>query len=186
MQTIEFRNRLLARVTVPAAEPLSVPETKTYLRVDDDTQDGLIGDLIVAARMNAESWMRRSLITQSWMLGYDDCLPERVNLPMGPVDSITSVVTIARDGGTDTVSSSLYALNSAKNQLIMDVPIRGFHVEVSYNAGYGADASDVPAPIRQGLLCHVAALYENRGQDGEYVIPGQVYALYAPYREVLL
>lgn len=181
-----FRNRLLERITPPAAEPLTTPETKLYLRIDHDTEDSYIGDLIVSARMTAENWLRRSLITQSWKLGYDDFLPACVNMPMGPVTAISDVTVVNRDNTTDTVSSSLYALNAAKNQLNFDAPVAGFHIEIRYGAGYGSDGSDVPAPIRQGMLCHIASLYENRGESGAIPIPEQVFALYTPYREVLL
>src|SRR5688572_29997630 len=83
------RNRLLTRVSAPASEPLTLAEAKLYLRVDHTNEDALIGDMIVAARMTAESWLKRSLISQAWKLSYDDGIPDIVWLPMGPVSSIT-------------------------------------------------------------------------------------------------
>lgn len=186
MLATHFRNRLLTRITAPATEPLTLDETKSYLRVDHDTEDALVTDLIVTARMTAENWLRRSLIDQSWKLGYDDCLPERVNLPMGPVTAITDVTIISRDGSQQLVDASAYALSSAKNQLVFDTEVQGFHIEIRYSAGYGSDGATIPAPLRQGMLCHMASLYEHRGEVGGNAIPEQAFTLYAPYREVLL
>jgi uncharacterized phiE125 gp8 family phage protein len=179
------RNRLLTRISAPASEPLTLAEAKLYLRVDHNNDDTLIGDLIVAARMIAESWLKRSLITQSWKIAYDDYVCERIPLHMGPVNSITSVVIVNRDGTTQAISSTTYYLNAARDTLIIDNVIFGFRIEISYATGYGA-ASAVPTPIKQGLLEHIAAMYDNRGEAGETSLPDQTVRLYMPFREIRL
>lgn len=162
------RNRLLVRTTAPASEPLSLTEAKLYLRVDTTSEDSLIVDMIVAVRMSAEAYLRRSLITQSWKLAYDDFLPACVELPMGPVISVASVTIVLRDGTTQPVSNTTYYLNAAKDTLMMDTPLipsavnAGTRIEVIYSTGYG-DASAVPKPIKQGMLAHLAHMYDNRG-----------------------
>ncbi|MBY0407045.1 MAG: head-tail connector protein, partial [Rickettsiales bacterium] len=55
------RSRLLERATAPVAEPLTLAETKLYLRVSGGDEDALIGDMIASARIMAEQWLRRSL-----------------------------------------------------------------------------------------------------------------------------
>ncbi|MEQ1790660.1 MAG: head-tail connector protein, partial [Rickettsiales bacterium] len=64
------RERLLERISAPATEPITLAEAKLYLRVDSSSEDNLITDLIVAARMSAEAWLKNSLISQSWKLVY--------------------------------------------------------------------------------------------------------------------
>jgi uncharacterized phiE125 gp8 family phage protein len=179
------RSRLLKRIMAPATEPLTLAETKLYLRVDGSEDDPLIGDLIVAARMTAEEWLKRSLITQSWKLAYDDYAHELVSLPMGPVNSVSSVVVVNRDTTTQTMDDTTYYLNAAKNTLILDTIIFGFRVEITYVTGYG-DATAVPTPIKQGMLEHIAAMYDERGDINEVALPGQTMRLYMPFREVQL
>jgi len=179
------RNRFLQRITDPASEPLTLSDTKLYLRVDNTDDDTLITNLITAARMIAENWLRRSLITQSWKLAYDLGIPESIWLPMGPVTSLTSVVLVNMDSTTQTIDSSTYWLNAAQNALIMFGCLIGFRIEITYTAGY-ADADNVPMPIKQGMLAHIAAMYDNRGDAGDDVLPAQSVGLYTPYREIRL
>src|SRR4051812_29302135 len=120
------RSRLLTRLNAPATEPVTLSETKLYLRVDSTAEDSLITDLIVAARMSAEQWLKSSLITQSWKLVYNDYLDDAVILPMGPVASITSVIIVNRDTSTQTISAANYYLNAAKTMLLFDNYISGF------------------------------------------------------------
>lgn len=180
------RNRLLTNIVPPVVEPLSLTETKLYLRIDGNTEDSLIGNMIISARISAEQWLKRSLIEQSWKLSFDDYLAEETPLFMGPVLGITSVNVIARDETSQTISDSTYYLNAAKNILVLDSIIFGFRVEIIYSAGYGADASTVPQPIKLGMLEHVAAMYDNRGEIEVSGIPDQTLQHYLPFREIAL
>ena len=179
------RERRLERVTAPASEPVTLAEAKLYLRVDGTNEDSLISDLIVAARMSAESWLRLSLITQSWKLVYNDYLDSEIILPMSPIVNVSSVIVTNRDATIQTISLNNYYLNAAKNKLLFDNYVSGFSIEINYNTGYGT-APQIPQPIKYGILAHIAALYDERGLIGQENLPSQVSALYSPYREVLL
>jgi uncharacterized phiE125 gp8 family phage protein len=181
----DSRNRLLVRVVAPATEPLTLDEAKLYLRVTDDAQDTLINDLIVTARMMAEQWLKRSLITQSWKLAYDDYVAECVQLPMGPVDSIGSVTIVNRDLTTQSISSSTYYLNAVRDTIVFQSALVGFRIEIVYSAGFG-NASSVPRPVKQGMLAHIASMFDYRGEADASVLPAQSLALYVPYRGVVL
>jgi len=176
------RGHLLERSTAPASEPITLIEAKLYLRVDHANEDTLVSDLITASRMMAEGWLSRSLMPQSWKLAYDDGIAECIALPMGPVTGITSVTVFASDGTSQAINASYYWLNAAKNALVMNSALLGFRVEIIYATGY-ASAGDIPRPIRQGMLAHIAAMYDNRG---DAALPDQAAILYAPYREVRL
>lgn len=178
------RNRLLARVTAPVSEPVSLAEAKLYLRVDGSAEDTLIADLIVAARLSAEDYLRSSLITQSWKLAHDDYIQERIALAMGPVSSISSITMVARDGTTQVVSANAYYLNAAGDGVMVDNVVFGNRVDIVYVTGYG-DSTKVPTPIKLGMLAHIAAMYDARGV-GESALPAQSIAFYAPFRRIYL
>lgn len=55
-------------VTGPAVEPLDLATAKNYLKVDGNNDDALITDIIIAARMNAESYTKRAFINQDWRI----------------------------------------------------------------------------------------------------------------------
>lgn len=172
----------LLSVTPPAIEPLTLTEAKLFARIDGSSEDTLIGEMIRAVREKAEHFLRRSLITQSWKLVYDERAPAEVALPMGPVQAITSVKRIARDESETVVDASTYYLNGGKDRLIFDSAPLGHRVEMTYTAGYGDAVTDVPESIRQGMLLHLVALYEGRNPAND--LPMKTVVLYAPYREV--
>jgi uncharacterized phiE125 gp8 family phage protein len=179
----EFPTRLLARTSEPAIEPVSLAEAKLYLRIDSSDEDTLIEGLIAAARLMAEEMTGRSLVTQGWGATYGEEVPAYVPLPFGPVQSITAVALIDEAGDETLMDASGYSLNAACTALCFEWLPDAFRTEIRYVTGYGDAASDVPADIRQGILLHVAWLYEHRDS---MVPPNAVHTLYARYREVRL
>lgn len=178
----DYPARLLARVVEPASEPVTLAEAKLYLRVDGTSEDTLIADLITSARIAAEDYLNRSLITQSWKLAYNGCAAEQVRLPRGPVIAISSVTAIDRAGAPTVINGSTYYIDASREMLVFDSAVLAHRVEIVYSAGYG-DAAAVPRPIKYAILAHVAALYERRG-EGEDRLPPQSIGLLAPFREV--
>lgn len=180
---IDIRPFLHVLVTAPAAEPMTLAEAKLFLRVDGNAEDDLITAMVSAVRISAERYMKQSLMMQTWKLVYNDYVLSETFLPQGPVQSITSVSLVARDGTLTLVDSSAYYLSARKDTLIFDATPFAHQVEVVYVAGYG-NAADVPAPLKQGLYLHLSALYQDRSGSG--AIPPDAVALYAPYRVVKL
>ncbi|MDB2415491.1 head-tail connector protein [Rickettsiales bacterium] len=166
--------------TAPASEPITLTEAKNYLRVDGSDDDTYITNLIVATRQVAEKYMHNSLITQTWKMSFDQYAPTNVNLQMGPVQSISSVKIITRNESETTLDSSAYYLNAGNERLIFDACPVSHKIEILYVTGYGDAASDVPEPIRNAILAHMAAIYDDRA--GGDVIPQQSRELYNAYR----
>lgn len=168
-----------SRSVGPAEEPVSASDAKAFLRISGSAEDTLVARLIVASREAAESYLQRSLVTQTWKLSYDDYTPSRILLPRGPIQSIISVKLIARDGSETTVDAGSYYLNSGKELLVLDSPLISHMVEITYVTGYGA-ASAVPSAIRQGMFAHIAEMYEKRAEA--LPISRNTQTLYQPYR----
>jgi len=184
----------------PAAEPVTLDDAKAFLRVDTTDEDALVTSLITAARLHIEGISGRALLSQGWRTVLD-CWPPTgvVTLPVGPLLTLTTVTAYDADGNATELATGdvLVAANASPPQLFLPpgfgsaVILRDRQaVEIDYTAGYGADADDVPAPLRQALLTLVAYWFENRDSviiaGGGSVIPDGFDLLVAPYRQVRL
>lgn len=186
----------LVRVTPPAVTPVSLVEAKAHLRVDHSDDDALITALIEAATGHLDGWtgiLGRALINQTWRVdvpawGYP------LRLPLGPVQSVTSVAywdvnntdaVFAAERyslHTDALGAAIH-LNSGSSW--PSVYSRQDAIRVTFVAGYGLAAADVPAPIRQAILLLVGHWYANREAvvSGNFEqLPLAVNALLTPLR----
>jgi len=156
----------------PLIEPISLDDLKLFARIDGDTEDALLQSLITSARSFAENYLNRSLIEQTLIAKMDFWPCEAVALPRSPLISITSVQTLDEDDTATTYSSDNYYLDlySEPGKIILkngvsaptntDRTYGGF--KITYKAGYGAAASNVPKPIRDGIKQWAMNMYENR------------------------
>lgn len=168
----------LRLVTPPTVEPVTLVDAKAHLRITSSAEDALLAGLITAARQVAESECRRALITQTWEKVLDE-FPDEIELPYPPIQAITSIVYIDTAGAQQTLASAGYFLDS-KSEPGWVAPAYGYTwpqtqdawnvVTITYRAGYGSQASDVPQAIRQWILLMVGHYYENR----EASVPGVV------------
>ena len=65
------RYRSLKRTTAPAAEPITLSEAKSHIRVDTAFDDTLITGYIKTAREWVEDYIDRALITQRLVMTLD-------------------------------------------------------------------------------------------------------------------
>lgn len=192
----------LSLITPPSQEPVSLAEVKAQLRLETDADDALLAALIVTARSVAESLTGRALLAQTWRLYLDQPPTQRyLLLPKAPLLSVAQVCSYDEADNLTVFASSAYLVDTASQpgRLVL----RGLYswpqflrsangLEVTYTAGYGSEAAQVPAAIRQGLLAHIAHLYQHRGDylspDGQMQVavqaglPSLTLSLYAPYR----
>lgn len=105
----------LTLVTVPASEPLTLAEAKTWLRIDESADDSRVAAMIAAAREVIEEHTGRQLITATWRLTLDEFPEWAIDLPRGPVQSITAVQYVDTAGDTQTLSSASYRFVAAQN-----------------------------------------------------------------------
>jgi uncharacterized phiE125 gp8 family phage protein len=121
-----------------------------------------------------------------------------IRLPLGPVQSVTTVKYYNSANSQATLSTANYALYTDAlgpyvgwlyGYSVPSLYARADAIEVTFIAGYGDEPKDVPAPIRHAILMIVGHLYENR----ETVNVGQTYdrstarrspALLGLYRQV--
>lgn len=206
-------------VTPPSVEPVTLADAKAQARIDTDADDALVTGLITAARQWAERYTARAFITQTWNL-FLDAKPiscgewwdgvrdgaiigrgnvEAIILPRPPLISVVSVQTYDNTDTATVWPSTNYFVDTAREPgrvaLRMGVtwPVAtrlSNGIQVQYTAGYGADGSTVPEPIKLAIKQLASHWYENRGEAvvssglhrGASMVPLVVTSLLDPYR----
>ncbi len=172
----------LTLLTPPIAEPLSLSEAKTYLRVSHSADDGLIAELIIAARQMVETRLAMGLIDQSWQ--QDFCVGEggRARLLRTPVSAISAGVEITQTGES-AIDVSAIKILEPKRGLIETGFKQGTQLRLTFTVGFG-DASAVPADMKQALRLLLAHFYENRIADKSVTgLPSEFGSILESYRE---
>ena len=180
--------------TAPASTPITLAEAKAFLRVDSDYDDDdtYITSLISVATQVVEQYTRRRLITQTYIIYYDE-FPPYIDLQIGEVASVTHIKYYDEDNTLQTLATDQYDVDTRVRPGRIyqsntgDFPNtyeRPNAIEVEFIVG--GSASDVPAPIVQAIYIIVGRYYENR-QDvvmGTQVneLPLMVEYLLTPYR----
>lgn len=199
-------------VTDTTTEPLTTAYVRDYLRVDDTIDDTIIGNLITAARIMVENYTGRTLCNKTLKLSIDyvneldhdlwegmRVAPDMalkqnyITLPQSPVSSVTHVKYYDDSDGETTFASTKYYVDTVREPA--RVVLRNGEqwptglrvangIEITYVAGFGANATDVPEAIRLATSQLVAYLYENRGDtQGKVIdIPQSVMPLLQPYK----
>jgi len=172
--------RSLTRQTPPTVEPVTLAEAKSHCRIDTDTDDAYIGNLITAAREWCEQYLDRTLVHTQWVMRFDKFPSsgiEPVELPRPPMVSsgtatAVSIVFTQEAGQTSTYSTAEYRVdrNATPGTILPQysytwTPHRQDDnaISVTWWAGYGSTGASVPAPIRHAMLMLVSHWYETRG-----------------------
>jgi uncharacterized phiE125 gp8 family phage protein len=165
----------------PAVEPITLAEAKTHLRYDSTDQDTYITGLITVARRTIERWEWRAHLTQTWVMRLDK-FPKNapIYLPRPPLQSVTSIQYVDADGATQTFDAGDYDVDT-KAQPGRIKPAYGEvwpttrpgivnAVTVTYVAGYGDAASDVPEETKHAIKLMLTHAWRNP----ELVVSGTI------------
>jgi uncharacterized phiE125 gp8 family phage protein len=175
----QFYPYVLRRHSLIGAELLSLAEAKLYLRIDHDEEDNVISGFIQAARETAEDSIKSSLAQQQWTLSYHYQFPSVIHLPMAPVDSIVSVSLEDNNGIVTPLNSSSCILNKTESKVTFQSVIYGGSLSIIYQTAQSA----IDETLRQAMLAHIHALYEDRGAA---TVPAISRDTYYRYRKIAL
>lgn len=168
--------------TPPAVEPLTAAEVRAHAREDQTTQDTLIESYIVAARLLFERRTSRQLTTATWALTLDAFPSAVISLERNPVQSVTSIAYTDSVGDAQTLDAAKYVLDATREparitlaygQNWPDTYSQAAAVVVTFAAGYGDAASDIPEDIRVALR-QMCTLWYNLAREAVAFKPATV------------
>ena len=159
------------RVVTPAtANPLTLTEAKTHLKVDTTADDTFITNLIKSATSSAQEYTNRFFIATT-IQQYGDKWEDISNLFKSPVASVTHVKYVDPDGTLQTLSTDVYFVDDVNkpariglkpNQSFPEIIDRLNAIYVEYVVGIAAGPDEVDEGIRQALLLTIGNWYQNR------------------------
>jgi len=164
----------LTLTTDAAVEPLTATEVKAWGRIDGTAEDDVLNALIKAARKRVEADTSRALVNQTFTLTLDRVPASQVlNLPVGPVSSVTSIKSFGTDDTESTVSASVYRIDTSsvparvvlKDGQTWPSSLRKQNaLQVVFVAGYGAAAVNITdTPLLMAMRLLIEHWYANRG-----------------------
>jgi hypothetical protein len=203
-----YNRKTVLIITPPATFGVTTAEMEAFLSLPAGVDTALLTAFIQASHDAIRQYLRRSIITETLELrmdgfpGYDEAgelalgpgvhtvsFPwvtnrggSTVDLPFGPVASITSIKTFLRDNTEATFSDALYEFDHSRVYLNESATWptdlrRRDAVAIRYVSGEATP----PAAIIHAIKQHVAAMYECR--EG-CEIPAACKAILAPYRRL--
>lgn len=119
--------------------------------------------------------------------------PEQQALPVAPVQTISWLKTVSRDGAETLIDGGCYVLVQSEQRPLLRaacrrlplIPTHGYG-EIGFVAGYAADWAGLPSDLAQAVMLLAAYFYEVRhelsARDGN--VPLGVAQLIERYRTV--
>lgn len=148
--------------TQPSVEPVTTAEFKTYVKVDFTDDDTLIGEILKAARRQAEQYTQRAFLSQVITLFWDRYQQE-MSIPYPPNISIDKVELRFEDQTEVlTLNTDYFVLGLETKRIRIPTVSSRQSLEIEITAGYGTSATDVPLDIKLAIMKIAANYYDNR------------------------
>ncbi|MCF2517130.1 phage head-tail connector protein [Dyadobacter sp. CY351] len=139
-----------------AQEPVTLEEFKSHVQVSYESQDQLLETLLVSARQQIEKFLCVSLVETLITIRWEQLT--RQPLPYGPVNEIISVA----DKSDTTIDLGGYTLEGQIGDFMKIKADRSEPTVITYRAGYGVDATDVPEDLRLAIMKKATDDFEFR------------------------
>lgn len=173
---INYPYKIVDRVDVL---PISLSVAKEFLHIDsaNTSHDSAIESMLKAVRDFFEAAANISTTEITWIT-YRYNFENSYQIRRRPVNSIESIKYYDTDSVLQTVSSSDYLIlpylpydyilfkNAFSAPEISDDD--GWPIEITFKTGYGNTADVIPDDMADGLLAHLAKIFENRGDAYEF------------------
>ena len=156
----------LVRLLDASSEALSLAEVRTQLRITVTDDDDAFRLFIAAIRQETETYLRQTLVTSTWELKLDS-FEDQIELPMYPIQSISSIEYVDNDGASQTLASTEYQfdrkgrIKPAYSKSWPDTRDQYDAVTITYIAGE-TNPGQVSDDIKLAMLLWIGACDLNR------------------------
>ncbi len=167
-------------------DPAMLDEARTYLRIEDMTEDPSLASTLLAAIAHAEQFTGLVLMERSGtqiISAHCDWQP----LSYMPILSIPSATGLPADGSGFALTSDAWAKEiDYRGEAFIRIMRPGIagRAEIAFTAGLAANWSSLPEALRLGILRLAAHLYHNRDSSDDAGPPAAVAALLRPWRQI--
>ena len=154
-------------LTDNGALPIKVKEAKDYLKVDNDTDNTLIQNLLATVVQYGERYTGRDFRVKTWKL-VTDCFEDRILLRKSEIASVTSVKYTLL-GTLTTIATSVWTLkigHQFSEVILKDGqtwPADLDEVESGIEIIFVTQIPRYIEAMKTGVFEHLAFLYQNRG-----------------------
>ncbi len=165
----------LSLITDATTEPVTRAEAALFMRYTGSLQNDVIDSLIVASTRYVQNWCSTQFVNATFDY-YADSFCNPIDLPVGPVNSITSIKYQDASDVEQTLATTVYGsdLISPINKIYLKAnqswPTtlqEPNAVVIRLVAGYGATATSVPEHAKTVIKMVVADMFEHREANGE-------------------
>lgn len=166
----------IAVVSAPAEEPLHLEEARNHLRLTQTADDHELRSIwIPAARIAVEKYLGEAIVTQTLKVTLDEFPSSVIELPVGPVQSVSSVKYYDANNTLQTLSSAVYQLDATRrparlapvyNEVWPTTYARFAAVEITAVVGRGSRVN-VSASIKAAMLLTIRGYHDGVAEIGE-------------------
>ncbi len=169
------------------ALPFDLESLKAQARVDGGDTDAELERMGRAAAAELEHFAQLALLTQTIRVNILDPLTGPVlRLPIGPT-AFDAVPQVTLDGMAFTLFDFIGGLRPSIRWREPYIPYSACHIQIEYQAGFGADHTAIPPELMAALLDQATLHYDNRGAGDAQTLPNSPHfsRIGARYRGVM-
>ena len=162
-------------VTEPSTFPITLDETKNYLKIQHSVEDDLLDGLIASSTNVLENYLNRWFISRDAVGNFDTVQFSRyetfpfIEVKKSPLNTVSLVQVRTGETFVDLTVDDDYMVkqNYGFDRVIfysdLDTDYEyTYPIRIEFNAGFGT-AAQVPDAIKTAIKMYINFLYSNRG-----------------------
>ena len=159
---------------------LTLEEIKNFLRIDFNNDDALLQKALNTATRQCELKIGQTLNQKTYLMSiYNSLSSNMIRLKYGPILSVEKIECVDEHENVSLILTDSYkTILDVGVVKFLNIPLNFYRLDIIYKAGY----INVPDDLKQGLLFHIAKIYEDK--TGFYPVPKASNSIYKNYQKI--